>query len=92
MCRTFLNSITKIFDLPSWLQQIPSTGIDRIYTADGSAASAGGCAKARLGCGDPLQGQSGCPGIEKITEPALEVDQSHSALAHGYGGREGMGC
>lgn len=32
MFRTFLNSITKIFDLPAWFQQISSTGIDTTHT------------------------------------------------------------
>lgn len=32
MFRRFLNSVTKIFDLPAWFQQIPSTGIEAIHT------------------------------------------------------------
>lgn len=32
MLRVFLNTITKIFDLPAWIQQIPSTGIDAGHT------------------------------------------------------------
>ena len=31
MFRTFLNSITKIFDLPAWFQQLSSTGIDTTH-------------------------------------------------------------
>ena len=38
MFRTFLNSITKIFDLPAWFQQISSTGIDSTHTPRTAAA------------------------------------------------------
>ena len=32
MFRTFLNSITKFFDLPAWFQQMSSTGIEAMHT------------------------------------------------------------
>ena len=42
MFRMFLKSITKIFDLPVWFEQIASTGIDRTHSPYGGCVSPGG--------------------------------------------------